>query len=237
MYGKNMGQYGQELHYSVGDTGLRLLFGVVILLGLLSYGVYFVENQDVSKSTYWPTVEGKLEDIGERSLGVPVIGRFLPLCYPYAKYSYTVDNKSYTNELTAGPCINVVRHFTFHPPERQEVSSDELMKKIDKEESLARATGQPRDFASHLERTMALIGAVSYKPIKVRYEREHPNKSVLDPTVLQNDKSQLYSSIILILLGSFLLGGSFYKSYLDSLGGSDPMLSVDTALAAQRRRR
>ena len=59
----------------------------------------------------------------------------------------------------------------------------------------------------------------------------------MDPAVLQSDKSLLYSSLLLVTLGGLLLGGSYYNSYLSKLSAEDPTLSLETALAAQRRRR
>lgn len=238
MFGKSYGQTASDIHFSVGDAGIRLLFGCVLVIGLIGYGAYLVDGQAVAKSALWPTVEGKLITIGEHPVGMPVIGRFLPLVCPYAKYSYKLDNRDYTKEVTAGPCISFVRGFTFHPPELLPAKTDDLLERMEKARAEAVATGKkPANFLEQIESDMELVSQERYKPVNIRYERTSPDNSVLDPAVLQSDKSMLYSSLLLIAIGGLLLGGSYYGSYLSQLSAEDPSLSLDTALAAQRRRR
>ncbi|HMW90034.1 MAG TPA: hypothetical protein PKN86_01305 [Candidatus Obscuribacter sp.] len=238
MYGKNYTQTASDIHFSVGDAGVRLLFGCVLLIGLIGYGAYLFDGQSVAKSASWPTVDGKLITIDNRPVGIAVIGRFLPIVCPYAKYSYKVDNREYTREVTAGPCISFVRGFTFHPPEVLPVKTDDLLERMEKARADAVAGGKPRaNFLEQMEADMELMSQDRYKPVSIRYERTNPENSVMDPAVLQSDKSLLYSSLLLVTLGGLLLGGSYYNSYLSKLSAEDPTLSLETALAAQRRRR
>jgi hypothetical protein len=78
---------------------------------------------------------------------------------------------------------------------------------------------------------------MKYKPIKVRFDKDHEDRSVLDPDVLQTDKSQLYTSIALILLGAVLLGGTYLNGYMAQASSEDPMLTLEGALAAQKNTR
>jgi hypothetical protein len=238
MYGKSYSQTAQDVHFSVGETGIRLLFGCVLALGLLGYGAYIIDGQEVAKSAYWPTTQGQLLSIESKHIGMPIIGRFLPVSCPHAKYSYSIDNHTYEKEVTAGPCITFVRAVTFKAPEMIEGNTKELIERMDKARAESLATGKtPANFAERWKADMDLAMQVRYKPITVRYERAKPENSVLDPAVLQSDKSQLYSSMLLIAIGGFLLGGSYFTSHVNKLSQDDPSLSVETALAAQKRRR
>ncbi len=238
MYGKSHAQVAQDVHYSIGDSGVKILFGGVILIGVVSFIAYIMDNQDISNSAAWPTTQGKLEQIHDQGASMPIVGKFLPIVTPYAKYTYTVNGKEYTGEKHGGPCLSYIRALTFHQPEVEKLDSGEMMKKF----AIKRNAAGAIDSSALDKEMMAALtdGAnfgMKYKPIKVRFDKDHEEKSVLDPDVLQTDKSQLYTSVVLILLGAVLLGGTYLNAYMAQSASEDPMLTLEGALAAQRNSR
>ncbi|HEY9785909.1 MAG TPA: hypothetical protein V6D17_10940 [Candidatus Obscuribacterales bacterium] len=239
MYGQHHYQNAAEqTHFAVGDMGLKLIFGCILFLGIIAYVTYLTDNQDIAKSAAWPTVDGTLNEIGDSGTRMPIIGRYMPISQPYAKYAYTVDGKVYTGAQYAGPSLSYIRMFSWHPPEIDLPDTDEILEQLKKDQ--ARGT-LPADYGARLQRSMELTEEMlehpKYKPIKVRYDAKNPENSVLDPGVLQSDKSQLYTSICLVLVGGLLLGGSILHGYLSAPVPDDPSLSLEAALAAQKRRR
>lgn len=79
------------------------------------------------------------------------------------------------------------------------------------------------------------IFQIHYVPVKTRYDKNHPEDSVLDPDVLQGEKSQLYTSLILMGLGALLLGGTYLHAFVTAPTPDDPSLSLEAALKHQRR--
>lgn len=238
MYGRSHAQVASDVHYSIGDSGVKIIFGGIILIGVVAFIAYIMDNQDISNSAAWPTTTGKLEQIGDQGASMPIVGRFLPLVTPYAKYTYTVNGKEYTGEKHGGPCLSYIRALTFHQPEVEKLDSDELMKKFEIKRDASGALDQA---ALHKEMMESITNGTSfgmkYKPIKVRFDKDHEDRSVLDPEVLQTDKSQLYTSIALILLGVVLLGGTYLNGYMAKASSEDPMLTLEGALAAQKNTR
>ncbi len=239
MYGRSHAQVAEEVHYSIGDSGVKILFGGVILIGIVAFIAYILDNQDISNSAAWPTTQGTLEQIYDQGASMPIVGKFLPIVTPYAKYTYTVNGKQYTGEKHGGPCLSYIRALTFRRPEVQELDSKELMKKFEVKHT---ADGSIDTTSLNQEMAAALSGegsgfGMKYKPIRVRFDKDHEEKSVLDPDLLQTDKSQLYTSIVLILLGSILLGGTYLNRYMAQSASEDPSLTLEGALAAQRNTR
>lgn len=241
MYGRNYSEQAQNAHFAIGDTGIKLLFGCILALGFWAYFGYFVNNMDEGKSALWPTESATLKEIGQQSLGMPIIGRFLPITCPFAKYTYTVNGKEYSGQANYGPSLSFVRLFSFKPPKPKAIDTEEMTKKLGQEERAAIAMGAATNFQARLDRTMQtaqeLAEHPTYDPVKVRYDRDHPEISVLDPDVMQSGKSQMYTSFILIVLGGGLLGGVFMHQHLTAPNPDDPSLNLDAALAAQRKRR
>jgi len=238
MYGRSHAQVAQDVHYSIGDSGVKILFGGIILIGVVSFIAFIMDNQDISNSAAWPTTQGKLELIRDQGASMPIIGRYLPIVSPYAKYTYTVNGKEYTGEKHGGPCLSYVRALTFHQPEVEKLDSSELMKKFEVKRNAAGAidsSALDKEMVAALTEGTAF--GMKYKPIKVRFDKNHEEKSVLDPDVLQTDKSQLYTSIVLILLGGILLGGTYLNAYMAQSASEDPSLTLEGALAAQRNSR
>jgi len=241
-YGRSYSQAAGDIHNSVGDTGIKLIFGCILFVGICGFFAYMIDNQDISKSQYWPTVDGQLLEIGSQSLPMPMVGRFLPLACPYAKYAYTVDGKSYGGQKDAGPCITIIRALTWQAPQKKMPSQEEMRKYFEEEVRKEGTSSQGSDadlsnvLGKSLARSNELHSLMKYDPVKVRFDRSHPESSVLDPDVLQSNKSELYSSVFLMLLGAVLLGGMTMHSYLTKPVADDPSLSLEAALAAQKRR-
>lgn len=238
MYGRSHAQVAQDVHYSIGDSGVKIIFGGIILIGVVAFIAYIMDNQDISNSAAWPTTQGTLQQISNQGASMPVVGSFIPIVTPYAKYTYTVNGKEYSGEKHGGPCLSYIRALTFRQPEVEKLDSDELMKKFEIHRD---ATGAIDKSALDKEVMSALTDGTSfgmkYKPIKVRFDKDHVEKSVLDPDVLQTDKSQLYTSLALILLGGVLLGGTYLNGYMAQAASDDPSLSLESALAAQKNSR
>lgn len=238
MYGRTHAQVAQDVHYSIGDSGVKIIFGGIILIGVVSFIAYIMDNQDISNSAAWPTTSGRIEQISDQGASMPVLGKFVPIVTPYAKYTYTVNGRSYSGEKHGGPCLSYIRALTFRRPEVEKLSDDELLKKF---EIKRNAAGQIDNSAFDKELSQSLaegtVFGTKYKPIRVRYDKDHEDKSVLDPDVLQTDKSQLYTSFALILLGGLLLGGSYLNGYMAQSASEDPMLTLEGALAAQKNSR
>ncbi|MBS2004446.1 MAG: hypothetical protein U0103_04735 [Candidatus Obscuribacterales bacterium] len=238
MYGRSHAQVAQDVHYSIGDSGVKIIFGGIILIGVVAFIAYIMDNQDISNSAAWPTTQGKLEQIVDQGASMAFVGKFLPIVTPYAKYTYTVNGREYSGEKHGGPCLSYIRALTFRQPEIEKLSTDELMKKFEVKRNAAGAIDNSafdKEMMSAL--TEGTTFGMKYKPIKVRFDKDHPDKSVLDPDVLQTDKSQLYTSIALILLGAVLLGGTYLNGYMAQAASEDPSLSLEGALAAQRNSR
>src|ERR1700719_3111581 len=90
MHGKSYQQQAQDVHFSVGDVGIKLIFVAILGVGIFAFIAYLMDNQDISKSSLWPTTEGHITEIGSQGLSMPIVGRFFPIVCPYAKYSYTI---------------------------------------------------------------------------------------------------------------------------------------------------
>jgi hypothetical protein len=97
---------------------MKLIFACILFIGLVALLGFGLEKMDEAKSTRWPIVDGKVIEIKDKRFGVPIIGRFLPISMPYAKYSYTVKDRTYIGEKTCGPCLSYVRMATFKQPKR-----------------------------------------------------------------------------------------------------------------------
>jgi hypothetical protein len=241
MYHKSYSQAAQDVHFSIGDTGIKLIFACILGIGIISFIGYLIDSADESKSASWPTTQATLQEISSRSAPMPMIGRFIPVTCPYARYSYTVGNRIFTGEKIAGPSLTFVRAFTYKPLAPKQFDEKELAKQMAQQEREAVAAGAGTDFNSAfqrgLERTQNLILHPIYDPVTIRFDKDHPENSALDPEVLQSGKSQLCTSVILILLGALLLGGVFYHQYITAPNPDDPSLSLEAALAAQRKGR
>ncbi|HEY9731986.1 MAG TPA: hypothetical protein V6C89_08740 [Drouetiella sp.] len=238
MYGRSHAQVAEDVHYSIGDSGVKIIFGGIILIGVVAFIAYIMDNQDISNSAAWPTTSGKLVQIYDQGASMPVVGKFIPIVTPYAKYTYTVNGREFTGEKHGGPCLSFIRALTFKRPEMEQLSDAELMKKF---EFKRNAAGQIDSSELDKEISTSLSEGTAfgskYKPIRVRYDKNQMDKSVLDPDVLQTDKSQLYTSIALVLLGGLLLGGTYLNGYMAQSASEDPMLSLESALAAQKNNR
>lgn len=227
-----------NIHNSVGETGLKLIFAAIIGVGIVAYISYMMEQANLDKSMLWPTTPGTLNEIGSQGASMPIIGRYLPIACPYAKYTYTVNGVSHTGEQQAGPCLSPVRMFAFHPPEMIKEDPKDMQQKMEQDMRAAMARGasglqaQRESFKKSFEDLLV----PKYAPVKVRYEKEHPENSVLDPEVLQSGKSQLYTSMILMALGALALGGTFLHGYVTAPNPDDPALSLEAALKHQKRR-
>ena len=238
MYGRSHAQVAQEVHHSIGDSGVKIMFGGIILIGIVAFISYILDNQDISNSAAWPTTQGRLEQIADQGASMPIIGSFIPIVTPYAKYTYTVNGKEYTGEKHGGPCLSYIRALTFHRPEIEQLDEKELMKKFEVKRN---AAGEIDSSELDKELVESITSGTSfgmkYKPIKVRFDKNNEDKSVLDPDVLQTDKSQLYTSLALILLGALLLGGTYLNAYMAQATNEDPSLTLEGALAAQKNNR
>jgi hypothetical protein len=226
--------------FSIGDAGMKLIMICIIGVGVSAYIAYLTDSQDNNKSASWPTVQGTLNEIGQSSIPLPIIGRFMPVSCPSATYTYTVDNKTYKGEKKGGVSLSLVRTFTWHHPEVEVPRTEDIQKELESDQREAIAAGQqnnPEFLRAKFEKRLKSIGTVHYKPVPVRYDRLHPESSVLDPAVLQTEQSQLYTSIILIALGGLALGGTILHGYVTAPVANDPALSLEAALAHQRRRR
>lgn len=76
-----------------------------------------------------------------------------------------------------------------------------------------------------------------YKPIRVRYDKDHVENSLIDPAVLQTENSQLFTSIAFVLVGGIFLLGNILNGYMAKAASEDPLLSLDNALAHQKQSR
>jgi hypothetical protein len=241
MYGKSYSQTAQDVHFSIGDAGLKLIFACILGIGIFAFVTNIMDNAEESKSATWPTTLATVHEIGSHSASMPVIGRFLPVVCPYATYSYTVDNNIYNGEKIAGPSLSFVRAFVYKPLAPKPVDEKELTKQMIQEERDAIKAGGGEDLSSRfqrgIKRTQELMLHPTYDPVTIRYQKDHPEISVLDPEVLQTSKSQMYSSVLLMVVGGLLLGGIFYHQYTTAPNVDDPSLSLEAALAAQKRGR
>jgi len=241
MYQKSYSQAAQDVHFSLGDTGVKLIFACILGIGICSFIGYLIDSADESKSASWPTTMATIHEISSRSAPMPMIGRFIPITCPYARYSYTVGNRIYTGEKTAGPSLSFVRAFTYQPIPPKTIDEKTLAKQMAQDEREAIAAGGGTDFNASfqrgLKRTQDLILHPIYDPVAIKFDKDHPENSVLDPGVLQSGKSQLFTSVFLILLGGLLLGGTFYHQFTTAPNPDDPSLSLEAALAAQRKNR
>jgi hypothetical protein len=227
-----------NIHNSVGETGLKLIFAAIIGVGIVAYVAYMMEQQNLDKSMLWPTTQGTLNEIGSQGASMPIIGRYLPIACPFAKYTYTVNGVSHTGEQQAGPCLSPVRMFAFTPPARTVEDQKDIQQKVeaDMRAAMARGTSALEAQRQSFKKSFEDLLVPKYAPVKVRYEKAHPENSVLDPEVLQSGKSQLYTSIILMATGALLLGATFLHGYVTAPNPDDPALSLDAALKHQKRR-
>jgi hypothetical protein len=209
---------------------MKLILACVLFIGLVSLLGFGFECMDEGKSSSWPTTDAKLIDIEDRHVSMPILNRFIPIATPYAKYSYSVNGKEYIGEKTCGPCISWVRRATFKAPEIEVVDRAEILRKL-------REGGAQVDFAKAMKVASDLAENINYKPIKVRYQPDHPENSVPDPDVIQAGASLWWTSVLLILAGGLGLGAMIYHSYITEPVEDDPALSLDAALRAQQRRK
>jgi hypothetical protein len=239
MHGKSYQQQAEDVHFSVGDVGIKLIFVAIFGVGIFAFVAYMIDNADISKSALWPTTEGHLQQIGSQGLSMPLVGRFFPIVCPFAKYSYTINGATYPGQKNAGACISFVRAFTYTPPKPKVFDEKEFEKQMHQDEADAIASGKPYDanaqFKASMDHMSDLIDHPQYEPVKVRYNLKNPTESVLDPDVLQSNKSELYSSILLMLIGAGTLGATYLHSYMTAPVENDPSLSLDAALAHRKR--
>jgi hypothetical protein len=243
MYRKTYAQTAQDIHFSIGDTGIKLIFACILGIGIMTFIACLNEKADESKSTSWPVTQASLQEIGNQPMSTPIIGQFLPVVCPYAKYTYTIDNKVYVGEKVGGPSLSPIRAFLYKPPQPKTPVDKEVLKNWLKQtrESIEREKDidPAKTFQGKLERSADRLfhPRPTYDLVKVRYQADQPEISVLDPEVLQSEKTQMYTSFILIAIGGLLLGGLFYHQYVTAPNPDDPFLSLEAALAAQRRRK
>ena len=119
MPGRSYQQQAEDVHFSVGDVGIKLIFVAILGVGIFAFIAYLMDNGDISKSAAWPTTEGHLEQIGAQGLSMPIVGRFFPIVCPFAKYSYTINGATYPGQKNAGACLSFVRAFTSRRPARK----------------------------------------------------------------------------------------------------------------------
>jgi hypothetical protein len=205
---------------------MKLIFGCILFIGLVALLGFGLEKTDEAKSSNWPTASAKWIEIKDKRIGIPIIGRFLPISMPYAKYSYIVKDKAYIGEKTCGPCLSYIRTFSFKAPKMIVPDSSAL---------LAKLRSQPaQDFSKIMEETLKSIRTAEYEPILVRYQADHPEISVPDPALLQSSISLWWTSILLITLGGLGLAALIYHSYVVA-PVDDPALSLDKSLASGKR--
>ncbi len=207
---------------------MKLVFGCILFIGLVALLGFGLEKMDEAKSTNWPTVSGKLIEIKDKRFGVPVIGRFLPISMPYAKYSYTVKDKSYTSEKTCGPCLSYVRMATFKAPKMIIPDSSALLAKLKSQTAV--------DFSKVMAETLKSIRSAEYAPVLIRYQADNPENSVPDPALLQSSIGLWWTSILLIALGGLGLAALIYHDYTVA-PVDDPALSLEKSIAAGKRYR
>jgi len=200
---------------------MKLVFGSILFIGILSFFSFMFDRMDIAKTSSWPIVEGNLLDIQDKSFSIPILSRFIPIRIPHAKYSYQVDGKYYEGERTSGPTILFVRMATFKQPEMIMPDSSEILRSIREHNTIS---------------LKDLISGTKYKPIIIRYETRHPENSMPDPNVLQSGVSLWWTCVILCGVGGLGLTALFYHDHTIK-PVDDPSLSLESALAAQRRRR
>ncbi len=209
---------------------MKLIFGCILFIGVIALFAYWLDRLDAMKSSSWPVVSGKLLEIKDKRVSMPIMGRFAPITMPYLRYSYKVKDQVFVAEKTAGPCLSYARLLTFKPPELSE--SDpiklELLRRI--------RQNNPADFSKLMEMAADTINHPNYKPIQIRYEAAHPANSVPDPSVLQSDVSLWWTCIWLMGIGGLGLGAIFYHAYTVA-PVDDPALSLEKALEARSRRK
>src|SRR6516225_6055652 len=108
----------------------KIFLGCVLFIGLVALLGLGFEKMDEGKSLGWPSIDGNLMEIEDRSVPMPVLNRYMPIAIPYAKYSYNINNKEYIGEKTCGPCLSWVRRATFRPPEIEVPDTSEILKKV-----------------------------------------------------------------------------------------------------------
>jgi hypothetical protein len=236
MHGRGPRQTAQDVHFSIGDAGIKLIFVCIFGIGLVSLGSYFMAHQQAAKSALWYTTEANIKELGTQGMPMPIIGRFIPVSCPFATYTYTINGKSYTGEEKCGPCLSWIRIFSWKPPELAKRDPEEFKKELETDLRAAQATGDREAMKKVLQKHIeSAILEIHYAPVKARYDKDHPEDSVLDPDVLQGEKSQLYTSLILMGLGGLLLGGTYMHAFVTAPTPDDPSLSLEAALKHQRR--
>lgn len=210
----------------------KILCFCILGIGLVALIGYFIDNADVSRSSAWPTVDGRLDSIEDRSVSLPLLGRYMPLTTPYAAYAYSVNDKDYHGQKISGPCVSWVRMFTFTQPPIVEHDAAKAMA------DAASSSSDPNQVQVNMKRAVEkeeqLILHPEYKPVKVRYDAAHPEQSVLDPSVLQSGRSQMVTAALLMSIGGLGLLATFIHTMMIAPVQNDPTLSLDAALAAQR---
>jgi hypothetical protein len=207
----------------------KIILGCVLFIGLVALLGLGFEKMDEGKSLGWPSTDGKLIQIEDRSVAMPLLSRFMPIAIPYAKYSYNVNGKEYIGEKNCGPCLSWIRRATFRPPEMEMPDTDEILKDMKRD-------GSEPSLAKALEATQNMLAHMHYKPIKVRYQPKNPEESVPDPDVLQGGKSLWYTTILLIGVGGLGLAALIFHGHVTE-PVEDPSLSLEGALRAQQQRR
>jgi hypothetical protein len=236
---RNYGQMGREVHNSVGDVGIKLIGIGIFITGLMSLGSYMFANSQLSKSAGWYPAEATIEQIGNDSLPMPIVGRFLPIVCPFAEYTYTVNGRAYIGRQNCGPSISWIRMISWKQPELAEPTDEKMDEhQIEKEIAEAKMDGAANEqeaarkvFSKHMESAFKL----HYKPVKVRYDKDHPDQSALDPDVMQGERSQLNSSLVLMVIGGIVFAFTYMHAFMNAPSPDDPSLSLEAALKHQRR--
>lgn len=231
--------YGENVHNSVGDIGIKLIAIGIFITGLMSLGSYMVANQQLSKSAGWYPTEATIEQLGNDRLPMPIVGSFLPIVCPFAEYRYTTaEGKTYIGRQNCGPSISWIRFVSWKPPALAE-NTDQLDEhQLEKEIAEAKMDGAANEqeaakkvLGEHFENMLKL----HYKPVKVRYDKDHPDQSALDPDVMQGEKSQLNTSLVLMFVGGIIFGFTYIHAFVNTPAADDPSLSLEAALKYQRR--
>src|SRR5580658_9666812 len=100
---------------------MKLIFGCILFIGVISFVSFVLDKIDTAKSSSWPEISGKLLEIKDKRVSMPILGRFAPISVPYIRYSYKVQDQTFVAEKTAGPCLSYARLLTFKQPELADV--------------------------------------------------------------------------------------------------------------------
>jgi hypothetical protein len=235
MHGRRAREAAQEVHFSIGNVGIKLIFVCIFATGVVPLIFYFMAHQQAAKSALWPTTEANIQELGAQTVTIPIIDRTIPVACLFAKYTYTINGKDYTGEEKCGPCLLWVLVFTWKLPELAKTDPDVVKKDLENDLRALEATRDPeakKVLQKHIESASL---ETHYAPVKARYDKDHPEDSVLDPDVLAGEKTQLYTSLILMGLGGLFLGGTYFHAFVTAPNPDDPSLSLEAALKHQRR--